>query len=131
MEAMQALVLTSAQLREMLTQAAREGANLAVASMRAELHQTPDDATLQKLRAYLTDPASIASPQDHWAHSGLLCQIEPTPRGKPKSTSWFMKFCRETGLNECCTRQSPAYGRRREWTFADIKLAWDAYYRKR
>ncbi|KAA3448606.1 hypothetical protein C7I87_20855 [Mesorhizobium sp. SARCC-RB16n] len=130
MEAMHALVLTRTQLRDMLTEAAREGASLAVASLRAELHQTPDDATLQKLRAYLADPASIANPQDHWAHRGLICQIESTTRGKPKSTAWFMKFQRQTGLNECSTRPSPAYGRRREWTFADIKLAWDAYYRQ-
>ncbi|TPM21584.1 hypothetical protein [Mesorhizobium sp. B2-3-5] len=131
MEAMQALVLTNAQLRDMLTEAAREGASLAVASLRAELHQSPDDAALQKLRAYLADSSSVANPQDQWAHSGLICQIEPTPRGKPKSASWFMKFCRETGLNECFTRPSAAFGRRREWAFTDIKLAWDTYYRRR
>ncbi|MFD1983346.1 hypothetical protein ACFSOZ_11775 [Mesorhizobium newzealandense] len=130
MEVMQALVLTSTQLRDMLTEAAREGASLAVASLRAELHQAPDDATLKKLRAYLADPASLANPQDHWAHSELIRRIQPTARGKPKSTAWFMRFQRETGLNECFTRPSPAYGRRREWSFADIRLAWDAYYRK-
>ncbi len=127
---MQALVLTSTQLRDMLTEAAREGASLAVASLRAELHQTPDDATLKKLRAYLADPACLANPQDHWEHSELIRGIQPTARGKPKSTAWFMRFQRETGLNECFTRPSPAYGRRREWSFADIRLAWDAYYRK-
>ena len=131
MEALQALVLTNIQLREMLTEAARQGATLAVGELRAELHQTPEDATLQRLRTYLTDPASLPTPYDHWAHSGLIRQIEPTPRGKPKSTAWFMKFQRETGLNQCHTRPSPAHGRRREWTFVDIKLAWDAYYRRR
>ncbi|THK33743.1 hypothetical protein EHS39_34300 [Ensifer sp. MPMI2T] len=50
---------------------------------------------------------------------------------RSRSTAWFMKFQRETGLNECFSRSSPAYGRRREWAFFDIKLAWDAYYRRR
>ncbi|MER8798289.1 hypothetical protein NKH75_29675 [Mesorhizobium sp. M0984] len=131
MEAMQALVLTSTQLRAMLTEAARHGAALAVAELRADLHQTPEDATLQKLRSYLTDPASLSNPNDHWAHSELIRRIQTTARGKPKSAAWFMKFQRETGLNECFTRPSPAYGRRKEWTFADIRLAWDTYYRKR
>ena len=131
MEAIQALVLTNAQLREMLTEAAREGAKQAVQELRADLHQSPDDATLQKLRAYLSDPATVSNPHDQWAHSGLIRQIEPTPRGKPKSTAWFMKFQRDTGLVDCFTRPSPAYGRRREWCFADIKLAWDVFYRRR
>ncbi|MBM2716213.1 hypothetical protein JQK88_34660 [Mesorhizobium caraganae] len=131
MKAMQALVLTSAQLREMLTQAAKQGAALAVQELRTELHQAPEDATLQKLRCYLTDPASISNPHDHWAHSELIRRIQATARGKPKSMAWFMRFQRETGLAGCPTRQSPAYGRRREWTFADIKLAWDAYCRRR
>jgi len=42
-----------------------------------------------------------------------------------------MKFQREARLHECQIRQSPTYGRRREWTFADIKLAWYTYYRRR
>lgn len=131
MEALQAVVLTDAQLRKMLTEAAREGAVLAVSELRAQLHQSPDETTLRKLSAYLADPASIANPQDLWAHSGIIRDIEPTPRGKPKSAAWFMKFQRETHLNECYSRPSPAYGRRREWSFFDIKLAWDAYYRRR
>jgi hypothetical protein len=131
MEAMQALVLTSTQLRDMLTEAAKRGAALAVQELRADLHQTPDEATLQKLRSYLADPASLPNPQDHWAHSELIRRVQQTASGKPKSSAWFMKFQRETRLNECFTRPSPGYGRRREWTFADIKLAWDAYYRKR
>ncbi|MER8658475.1 hypothetical protein [Mesorhizobium sp. M0847] len=131
MEAMQALVLTSTQLRDMLTEAARQGAALAVQELRADLHQAPDDATLQKLRRYLADPASLANPHDHWAHSDLIRRIQATGCGKPKSTAWFMKFQRETRLNECSTRPSPGYGRRREWSFADIRLAWDSYYRKR
>ncbi|SOC48182.1 hypothetical protein SAMN05892877_14126 [Rhizobium subbaraonis] len=130
MEALQALVLTNAQLREILTEAARQGAALAVADLRAELHQTPDDATVRQLRAYLTDPSTISNPEDQWAHSGLIRQIELTPRGKPKSAAWFMKFQRETGLVDCFTRPSPSFGRRREWTFYDIRLAWNAYYRK-
>ncbi|TIX71508.1 MAG: hypothetical protein E5V30_09815 [Mesorhizobium sp.] len=129
MEALQALVLTSTQLRDMLTEAAKLGAALAVQELRADLHQTPDDATLQKLRSYLADPASLPNPNDHWAHSGLIRRIQATARGKPKSTAWFMKFQRETGLNECFTRPNPAYGRRREWSFSDIRLAWNAYYR--
>ncbi len=131
MEALQALVLTSTQLRDMLTEAARQGAALAVAELRADLRQSPEDVTLQKLRSYLADPASLSNPHDHWADSGLIRRIQVTSRGKPRSTAWFMKFQRQTGLHECFTRQSPAYGRRREWTFADIGLAWDAYYRKR
>lgn len=131
MEAIQALVLTNAQLREMLTDAAREGAKQAVHELRADLHQSPDDATLQKLRAYLSDPTTLPNPRDQWAHSGVICQIEPTSRGKPKSAAWFMKFQRETGLAECHTRPSPAFGRRREWCFADIRLAWETYYRRR
>ncbi|RUW51087.1 hypothetical protein EOA32_17225 [Mesorhizobium sp. M1A.F.Ca.ET.072.01.1.1] len=131
MDAMQALVLTSTQLRDMLKEAARQGAALAVEELRAELHQAPEDATLQKLRGYLADPASVSNPQAHWAHSELIRRIQTTGRGKPKSTAWFMKFQRESGLAGCPTRQSPAYGRRREWTFADIRLAWDAYYQRR
>ena len=131
MEAMQAVVLTGAQLRDMLRNAAREGATLAVEALRSDLGQSPDAGTLQKLRAYLGDPTSVSSPQECWAHSGIIREIALTPRGKPKSSAWFMKFQRETGLNECFNRSSPAYGRRREWTFADIKLAWDGYYRRR
>ncbi len=131
MEAMPAVVLSGAHLRDLLTEAAREGAKLAVQELRADLHQSPDDATLQKLRAYLSDPASLTNPHDQWAHSGIIRQIEPTPRGKPKSTAWFMTFQRQTGLVECFTRPSPAYGRRRERSFADIKLAWDVFYRRR
>lgn len=125
---MQALVLTNTQLREMLTEAARQGATLAVETLRAELHQSPDETVLQKLRAYLADPASLPNPHEYWAHSGLICQIERKPNGKPKSSAWFMKFQRDTGLVDCFTRPSPAYGRRREWSFADIRLAWNAYY---
>lgn len=125
---MQAIVLTGTQLREMLTEAARQGAALAVEALRAELRQSPDETNLQKLRAYLADPASLPNPHEHWAHSGLICQIEPKPSGKPKSSAWFMKFQRETGLVDCFTRPSPAYGRRREWSFADIRLAWNVYY---
>jgi len=128
---MQAVVLTGAQLRDLLTESAKQGAALAVDALRAELHQTPEDATLQKLRAYISDPAAVPNPHDHWAHSGLICQLEPKPNGKPKSSAWFMKFQRETGLVDCFTRPSPAYGRRREWCFADIKLAWDVYYRRK
>ena len=131
MEAMQAVVLTGAQLRDLLTESAKQGAALAVEALRAELHQTPDDATVQKLRAYIADPASLPNPHDLWAHSGLICQIERKPTGKPKSSAWFMKFQRETGLVDCFTRPSPAFGRRREWSFHDIKLAWDVYYRRK
>ncbi|MGR6431057.1 hypothetical protein ACU5AY_09075 [Rhizobium sp. PAMB 3174] len=131
MEALQALVLTNTQLRDLLTDAAREGAKLAVTELRADLHQTPEDATLQQLRAYLSDPAHIPNPHERWAHADIIRRIEQTPRGNPKSTAWFMKFQRETGLKDCRSRPSPAHGRRREWTFMDIKLAWDAYYRGR
>lgn len=128
---MQALVVTSTQLRDMLTQAARQGAALAIEELRAELRQSPEEETLKKLRGYLAEPLSLSNPGDHWADSGVIRRIQPTVRGKPKSTAWFMKFQRETGLNGCFTRPSPAYGRRREWSFADIRLAWEAYYRKR
>lgn len=131
MEAMHAVVLTGTQLRDLLTEAAKQGAALAVEALRAELHQTPEEATLQKLRAYLSDPATVSNPHDQWAHAGLICQIERKPNGKPKSAAWFMKFQRETGLVDCFTRASPAFGRRREWCFADIKLAWDVYYRRK
>ncbi|MDX8455200.1 hypothetical protein RFM98_20825 [Mesorhizobium sp. VK9D] len=131
MEALQAVVLSSAQLRDMLMEAAKLGAALAVQEFRADLRQSPEDARLQKLRGYLADPASLSNQHEHWADSGVIRRIQTTAQGKPKSTSWFMKFQRETGLSGCPTRQSPAYGRRREWSFADIKLAWDAYYRRR
>lgn len=72
MEAMPAVVLSGAHLRDLLTEAAREGAKLAVQELRAYLHQTPEDATLQKLRAYLSDPASVPNPHDQWAHSGII-----------------------------------------------------------
>lgn len=131
MEALKAVVLSNTQLEDMLRDAARQGAVLAVAELRRDLHQSPDDATLQRLRAYLTNPASIPNPNECWAHSGIIRAIELTPRGKPKSSAWFMKFQRTTGLCDCFTRPSPVYGRRREWSFADIKLAWHAYYRRR
>ncbi|MET3524407.1 hypothetical protein [Mesorhizobium abyssinicae] len=131
MEALQALVLTSTQLRDMLTEAAKRGAALAIEDLRADLQQAPDDSTLQKLRGYLVDPASIANPCDYWAHSELIRRIQITARGRPKSIAWFMKFQRQTGLRECHTRLSPVFGRRREWMFTDIRLAWEAYYRKR
>ncbi|MND97759.1 hypothetical protein D3C80_900860 [compost metagenome] len=131
MEAMQALVLTEHHLNELLREAARQGAALAVAELRSEIHQSPDDITLQRLRGFLQNPSCLSNPHDCWAHSGIIRQVEPTPRGKPKSAAWFMKFQRETGLSGCHTRPSPAYGRRREWSFADIRLAWDVYYRRR
>ncbi|KXG87586.1 hypothetical protein [Agrobacterium bohemicum] len=131
MEPLRAIVLSDIQLNDMLREAARQGVALAVAELRKDLHQSPDDVTLQRLRTYLTNPASIPNPNDCWAHSGIIRQIESTPRGKPKSSAWFMKFQRETGLASCYTRPSPAYGRRREWSFADIRLAWGAYYRRR
>lgn len=131
MEALQAVVLTSTQLHEMMTDAARKGAALAVEQLRSELHQTPDEATLQQLRVYLTNPATLANPNDYWAHSGLVRQIQLSPRGKPKSSAWFMLFQRESGLSQCFSRPSPGYGRRKEWRFTDIRLAWDTYYRKR
>ncbi|MGV1905067.1 hypothetical protein [Agrobacterium cavarae] len=124
-------MLSHTQLDDMLREAARQGAALAVAELRKEIHQSPDDVTLQRLRTYLTNPSSIPNPNDCWAHSGIVCQIELTSRGKPKSSAWFMKFQRETGLVDCYTRPSPAYGRRREWSFADIRLAWEGYYRRR
>ncbi|WP_236735571.1 hypothetical protein [Agrobacterium tumefaciens] len=128
---MQALVLTEHHLNELLREAARQGAALAVAELRSEIHQSPDDITLQRLRGFLQNPSCLSNPHDCWAHSGIIRLIEPTPRGKPKSAAWFMKFQRETGLAGCYTRPSPAYGRRREWSFADIRLAWDVYYRSR
>jgi len=131
MDAMQALVLTATQLDDMLREAARQGAALAVADLRKETHQSPDDVTLQRLRTFLSDPSSIPNPNDCWAHSGIIRQIELTPRGKPKSSAWFMTFQRQTGLAGCYTRPSRAYGRRREWSFVDIRLAWEAYYRHR
>ncbi|ESW78393.1 hypothetical protein X770_32400 [Mesorhizobium sp. LSJC269B00] len=72
MEALQALVLTSTQLPDMLTDAGRQGAALAVAELHADLRQSPEDATLQKLRSYLTEPASLSNPHDQWADSGLV-----------------------------------------------------------
>lgn len=131
MDALQALVLTNEQLKDMLLEAARQGASIAVAELRKELHQSPEDATLQLLRSYLHDPASVSNPYDHWAHSGIIRQIEKTPSGKPKSTAWFMKFQRESRLNECFSRPSPSYGRRREWSFPAIRLAWNIHYRLR
>jgi len=130
MEALRALVLTDLQLQELLAEAAKQGAAIAIGELRADLHQSPDDKVLQRLRTYLTDPGSVPSPRECWAHSGIICRIQPSAHGKARSTAWFMKFQRETGLHECQTRQSPTYGRRREWTFADIKLAWDTYYRR-
>ena len=129
MEALQALVLSDVQLREMLTDAAREGATKAIEELRADLRRSPDDTVLEELRTYIANPASIANPAERWAHSGIIRQLQPTARGKAKSTAWFMKFQRDSGLSQCRFRQSPAYGRRREWTFYDIRLAWCSYYR--
>ncbi|MGP4804250.1 hypothetical protein ACSV5G_10810 [Agrobacterium cavarae] len=131
MEPVQALVITNNQLDDMLKEAARQGAALAVAELRKEIHQSPDDVTLHKLRAYFNDPSSVPNPHELWAHSGIIRQVELKPNGKSKSTTWFMKFQRETRLNECFSRPSPGYGRRREWSFADIRLAWNSYYLRR
>jgi hypothetical protein len=130
MEAMQALVLTDSQLRQLLSEAACEGAMLAVAELRADLQQSPDDVLLQKLRAYIADAVTLPNPHEFWAHSGLIRAISQPQGGKPKSAAWFAKFQRESGLAECHSRASPGYGRRREWSFADIRLAWNAYYRR-
>lgn len=131
MEPISAVVLTHSQLESMIREAARQGAALAVAELRKDLHQSPDDVTLQRLRAYLSDPSSISNPHELWAHSGTIRQVAQTARGKSKSTAWFMKFQRETRLGECFSRSSPGYGRRREWSFADIRLAWETYYHRR
>lgn len=130
MEALRAVVLSSTQLEEMLREAARQGAALAVAELRKDICQSPDDATLQQLRTFLMNPASVSNPDELWAHSGIIRGIELTPRGKQKSSAWFMKFQRETGLGECYSRPSPSYGRRREWSFTDIRSAWQRFYRQ-
>jgi len=128
MEAIQAVVLTETQLREMLEEAGKHAARVVAEDLRSELRQGPDERTLERLRAYIEDPETILNAQEQWAHSGIIREIHPTSRGKPKSTAWFMKFQRETGLKECRTRKSPIHGRRSEWTFADIRLAWQVYY---
>lgn len=84
-----------------------------------------------RLRAYLADPASVQNPHEAWAHSGIIRQVELTVQDKPKSSAWFMKFQRESGLAGCHRRRSQVYGRRSEWSFYDIRLAWNAYYRRR
>ncbi|MCI5076862.1 hypothetical protein [Oricola sp.] len=128
MEGIPAVVLTHDQLSEMLESAGQRAAELAVKRLRSELQQSPEQATLERLRGYLADPATVADPRSLWAHSGIIREVQPTPRGKPKSVAWFMKFQRETGLKDCSTRRSPTHGRRKEWTFADIGLAWGVYY---
>jgi hypothetical protein len=130
MEVLQAVVLTDHQLRQLLGEAAHKGAVLAVAELRTELQQSPEETLLQKLRAYVADPATLPNPDELWAHSGLIRAINQTKGGKPKSAAWFAKFQRETGLVGCPSRASPGYGRRREWSFADVHLAWNAYYRR-
>jgi hypothetical protein len=129
MEALQAVVLTNTQLRELLEEAGQVAAERAVLKLRSELHQTPEEAILKHLRSYLADPSTVSDPHTLWAHSGIIREIQPTPGGKPKSVAWFMKFQRETGLKECFSRRSPSHGRRKEWSFADVRLAWEAYYR--
>lgn len=129
MEALQAVVLTNNQLRDLLEEAGQVAAERAVERLRSELQQTPEEVTVKQLRAYLADPAAVADPRALWAHSGIIREIALTSRGKPKSVAWFMKFQRESGLRECISRRSPGHGRRKEWTFADVRLAWLAYYR--
>lgn len=131
MEALQAVVLTQSQLNTMLEAAGVRAAELAVRKLHAELHQSPEDTTLQSLREYIANPGAVANPHDQWAHSGIIRLIQPTAQGEPKSVAWFMKFQRRTGLKDCHTRPSPVHGRRKEWTFHDIKLAWDSYYQRR
>lgn len=131
MDAIPAVVLTQSQLNDMLEKAGQHAAELAVRQLRSELQQSPEQATLERLRGYLADPSIIANPREQWAHAGIIREIQPTPRGKPKSTAWFMRFQRESGLKGCPTRSSPVFGRRREWTFSDIRLAWLAYYAAR
>ena len=128
MEAIQAVVLTETQLREMLEEAGKHAARLIAEDLRSELRQGPDERTLERLRAYIEDPAAISNPNEHWAHSAIIREIRPTSRGNAKSVAWFMKFQRETGLRDCRTQKCPVHGRRREWTFADIRLAWQVYY---
>ena len=131
MEAMQAVVLTHTQLTELLEQTGRRAAQTVVEELRSELREGPDERTLHQLRAFLDDPASIPNPHEHWAHSGIIRAVRPTPRGKPNSVAWFMKFQRESGLAGCRHRPSPAHGRRKEWSFTDIRLAWTTYYHRR
>jgi hypothetical protein len=77
--AIKAVVLNDVQLREMLRDVARAGASLAVEDLRAGLSQSPDDATIERLRAYLRGPDTIKDPSAHWAHSGIICGIELMP----------------------------------------------------
>tara|TARA_Y100000815_G_scaffold14654_1_gene12863 strand:- start:160556 stop:160975 length:420 start_codon:yes stop_codon:yes gene_type:complete len=131
MDSIPAVVLTQSQLRKMIDTACERAAELAVNRLRSDLARTPEQETLDRLRQYLADPSSSTNPTEEWAHSGIIREIQLTPRGKPKSVAWFMKFQRDSGLMDCTTRKSPVHGRRKEWTFADIRMAWQVYYSRR
>ncbi|RNC90774.1 MAG: hypothetical protein ED558_17470 [Oricola sp.] len=123
-----AITLTEPQLQELLVAAGRLAAEQVVAELRASLVQDPREQTLLRLRGFLQDPSTITDPRAQWADSALIRRIRPNRQGKPKSVAWFMKFQKATGLCNCPNRRSPNHGRAKEWTFADIRHAWQHYY---
>ncbi|PLX39564.1 MAG: hypothetical protein C0606_03430 [Hyphomicrobiales bacterium] len=128
MEAIPAIVLSKDVLEEMLTEAGRRAAELTVEKLQAQLVQDPRERHLRLLRSYLLDRSEVEKPRDMWASSHDIRRIELSAKGKPKSTTWFQRFKRESGLAECVSRPSASHGRLQEWTFEDIANAWQRFY---
>lgn len=128
MEGTPAVVLTHDQLKYMLEEAGKTAAELTVQKMQEQLLQDPNEKLLLTLREYIANPNSMEKPREQWAHSAIIREVALTPKGKPKSVAWFMKFQKETGLNHCPTQRNASNGPRKCWCFEDIRNAWQIYY---
>ena len=131
MDATPALILTRHELRQLMADTAAEAATQAVTAMKSDLRSDPTERAISALRQYLEDRSTIANPRDHWANGHHIRGIQTNAKGKSKSMGWFMRFKRQSGLNQCVTRSSTQHGRLQEWTFEDIALCWDIYYSHR
>lgn len=128
MEGKTAVILTDEQLRVLAEVAGRAAATLVVAELKTELRADPFEQQVARLRAYMLDPSSTPNPRALWASSKHIRMLEPGSSGKPKSVAWFQRFKKESCLAESVSRPSPEHGRLRGWTFADIAMAYEAYY---
>lgn len=131
MDTTPALIVSHEQLQTMLRETAQEAAQSAVTQLKSELNTDPDERVTQELRTYLTTPASLPTPRDHWANGLHIRMIEHGNLGKPKSVAWFHKFKIKSGLRECFHRRSKRHGHLQEWCFEDIRLCWRTYYGER
>lgn len=123
-----ALVLDEESLEGLLIKAGCLAAEETVRKLKAELVQDPQEKHILRLRNFLIDRSTIVKPREIWANGHHIRRIELSAKGKPKSTTWFQMFKRESGLGACTSRPSSQHGRLREWCFEDIANAWEKYY---